>query len=100
MTLGKPTLRNGCIGVDAAVAEEGPIAAHVVHDFGIALGNEDLFVGGGGLGDDAAKGIGDKGVAPEFEAAFGSAFVARAVDGGDIDTVRDGVGTLHGAPSV
>ncbi len=100
IALGKPTLRNGCIGVNAAVAEKGPVAANFVHLFRVALGDKHVFFTGGRLCDDAAERIGHEGVAPKFKATFGSAFEARAIDGRDIDAVGDGVRALDGAPSV
>lgn len=98
------------VGVDAAIAEEGPVAAGIFEEFEVYFGGEDFFLVVAGLGEDAAEGIGDEAAAPEFQArAFGAlhgnAIVgyialleAYAVDGSDEDSVGDGVGSLHGLP--
>lgn len=100
IVLGKPTARNGCIRINAAVAEEGPIAAYFIHLFGVAFGNENVFFASGRLRDDAPERISDKGIAPKFEAAFGRAFIAGSIDRGHVDAVGNGVRALHSAPGV
>ena len=55
------------VGVDAAVAEEGPVLAGDFDEFGVEVGDEDLFFVVGGLGEDAAEGVGDEGATPKFE---------------------------------
>ncbi len=95
------------VGVDAAVAEEGPVAANLLLQLDVHLGEEDLFLVVAGLGDDAAEGIGDEGAAPELEARAvdcAAADVAvswptRLTDA-DVDAVGDGVGALDGEPGV
>ncbi len=59
---------DGGVGVDAAVAEEGPVLAGGLDQGGVEGGGEDLFLVMGGLGEDAAKGVGDEAATPEFEA--------------------------------
>src|SRR5690606_18773798 len=86
------------VGVDAAIAEEGPPAAGLLADLGGDFGNQDFFLIAAGLGDDAAERIGHEGMAPEFKAAFFGPLMTNAVDGADEDAVGDGVGTLHGLP--
>ncbi len=91
------------IGVDAAVAEEGPVAARFFALRGVALDNENFFFVVGGFGEDAAEGIGDERISPEFEtgvAFFRFAFVADAIDDRDVNAVGDGVRALDGAPGV
>ncbi len=53
------------IGVDAAVAKEGPVAAGVFEKLAVDFGEEDLFFVVRGLGEDAAEGVGDEAAAPE-----------------------------------
>ena len=83
---------------------------------GVEVGVEDLFLVVGGLGEDAAEGVGDEAAAPELEAAAAcgrrglasltplwidvAVLVADAVDGADEDAVGDGVGALDGLPGV
>src|SRR5258708_5933173 len=102
------------VGVDAAIAEEGPVAAGVFEQFEVDLRGEDLFLVVAGLGDDAAEGVGDEAAAPELEAGGGgvvagsahfyavvedvAVLVADAVDGSGEDAVGDGVGALDGLP--
>ena len=114
MTLVEITAGDASVGVDAAVTQEGPVAASVFKEFGVDLGDEDLFPVVGGLGDDPAEGVGDEGAAPEFQAGVGrvragalhqravvldvAVLVADTVNGTDEDAVGDGVGALHGLP--
>lgn len=89
------------VGVDAAVAEEGPVAADFVLQLGIALVDEDLFLVARCFGEDPAKRVGEERVAPEFEACIsGPFFEADAVDRGDVDAVGDGMAALDGLPCV
>ena len=94
-------------------------------EFGVEVGDEDLFFVVAGLGEDAAEGVGDEAAAPELDAgvrgvvagavefdgggvAVGggdfefdvAVLVAYAVDGADEDSVGDGVGALGGLPGV
>ena len=90
---------------------------------GIEVGVEDFFLVMGGLGEDAAEGVGDEAAAPELEAGVGAdgevaghaddlvggrwnavqlavdqdvaELMADAVDGADEDPVGDGVGALE-----
>ncbi len=91
------------VGVDAAVAEEGPAEAgrfdvrqvHRHHQHG-------LFVDGG-AGDDRAVGRGHEALAPEFDAvaargAAGRRLEAGAVDGHHVTAIGDGVGALGHLP--
>lgn len=91
------------VGVDAAVAEERPIASGFFALGGVALDDEDFFFVVGGFGEDAAEGIGDEGISPEFEAGIAVlrlALVADAIDNGDVDAISDCVSALNGAPGV
>lgn len=56
------------VGVDAAVAEKGPVLARGFDEGGIEIGGEDLFFIVRGLGEDAAEWVGDEASAPELEA--------------------------------
>ena len=100
-------LGDGRVGVDAAVAQERPVAARLFNQRPIDLAEQDLFGIVRGLGDDAAEGIGQKAAAPELEARPGGAIAqnvavleAHAVHGRHIDAVGDGVGALDGLPRV
>src|SRR5438128_2652806 len=74
-------LGKGRIGVDAAVAEEGPVAAGLLLELGVAGGDDDLFGIVPGAREDSAEGIGQERAAPELQAAAGRSFVADPVDG-------------------
>ena len=70
---------------------------------GVAFDDQNFFFVVRSFGENAAEGIGDEGVSPEFEAGvafFRFAFVADAIDDGDVNAVGDGVGALDGAPGV
>ena len=91
------------VGVDAAVAKEGPVTAGFFALSGIAFNDEDFFFVVRGFGENAAEGIGDERVAPEFEAGvtcFGFALEADPINDRDVNAVGDCVGALDGAPSV
>ncbi len=93
----------GAVGVDATVAEEGPVAAGFFLECGVDLCDEDFFFVAGGFLEEFAEGVGDEGAAEEFDAVFsaggvGDFFEADAVGGGDEDAVGDGVGALDGFP--
>ena len=113
------------VGVDAAVAEEGPVLAGDFDEFGVQVGDQDLFFVVAGLGEDAAEGVGDEAATPELDAGCGcvvagavefygggvavggddfefdvAVLVAYAVDGADEDSVGDGVGALGCLPGV
>ncbi len=100
-------LGDGRVGVDAAVAQEGPVAARVFKEREIDFAEEDFFRIVRGLGDDAAEGIGQKAAAPELEAgALGAIaedvaiLMTDAIDAGHVDAVGDGVRALDGLPCV
>ena len=110
----KEAAGDALVGVYAAVAEEGPVAAGVLEELAVNLCDEDLFFVVGGLGDDAAEGVCDEGTAPEFEAGVRrvragaghedavvidvAVLLAYTVDRSDEDAVGDGVGALDGLP--
>ena len=70
---------DAAVGVDAAVAQEGPVAAGVFEQGAVDFGDEDFFAVVRGLRDDAAEGVGDEGAAPELEACAFGAFEGDAV---------------------
>src|ERR1700739_194606 len=59
---------DGAVGVDAAVAQEGPVAARVFEQAQVDFADEDLFLVMGRLGDNAAKGVGEERSSPELKA--------------------------------
>src|SRR5581483_3432309 len=100
-------LGDAAVGVDAAVAQEGPVAAGLLDQSEINLAYQDLLGIMRGLGDNTSKRIGEKAAAPELEpgprgavAENVSLFVANPVDRCDVYTVGDGVGALDGLPGV
>src|SRR5947208_630635 len=60
-------LRDWRVGVNAAVAKKGPVAARVLEQRKIDFSDDELLFFVRGLGDDAAEGIGQEAAAPEFE---------------------------------
>src|SRR5206468_11181358 len=86
------------VGVDAAVAEEGPVAPHLLLMGEVALDDEDLLGAARGLLQHDAEGIAHERRAPELEAAVGWALVADAVHGRHVDAVGDRVRALHRLP--
>src|SRR5271167_4685799 len=100
MTLGKPTLGNRSICVNPSIAEERPILADFVYQFGIALRHQHFFFIGRGLAYYPAKRIGDKRRAPEFKASVSRPLKPRPVDRRNVNSVCDGVRALNGSPGV
>ena len=107
----KKPFGNPFVGIHAAVAQEGPVAARLLDQRAIDLAQHDLFRIVPGLGDDAAEGIGQKAAAPELDSLpFGATSVAvasdlamlqtHAVHGSYVDAVGDGVRALDGPPRV
>src|SRR5580700_1400128 len=95
-----PSLEDWGVGIDAAIAQKRPVAACFFDARGIAFDDEDFFLVGGTFGEDAAKWIGNEGMPPEFEAAFGSALEPDAIHSRDEHAVGDGVRALNRAPGV
>ena len=87
------------ISVNATVAQERPVCALDIKPVEVAFGDDDLFSFDSTFGDELARWITYKTLAPEINAARSMAFMARAVCGGYINTVGDGVAALNGFPS-
>jgi hypothetical protein len=66
-----PSLKYRGVGVDAAIAQERPISARFLYACGIAFDDQNFFLVSGRFREDAAKRIGDKGMTPKFQPAFG-----------------------------
>src|SRR5580704_12452347 len=95
------------VGVDSAVAEEGPVAADVFEGLQVDVADQDFFAVVRGFGEDSSEGVAEKRCAPEFQSVAGgglaadvAGFEAYAVDYCYVDSVGDGVGALNGAPGV
>ena len=87
-------IENGGIGVDAAVAIVGPVAAIVVALVEVELLHVECFFFMGGLIEDAAECIGNETATPELHAAFQSG----AVDADDGNPIGNGMAALDGLP--
>src|SRR5688572_11281429 len=88
------------IGVNASIAEERPVAAHLFDQCGVALRDEDLF-SLAGFRDVAAERIGDERMAEKGDAVGARlVLVPDAVWRRDIHPVGDGVRSLHRSPRI
>src|SRR5713226_1070259 len=99
----EPAVEDGLIGVDAAVAEEGPIAAGFFAFGGVAFDDENFFLIVRSFSNDLPEGVGDERVAPEFQAGvaiLGFAFEADAIDDRGVNAIGNGVAALNGFPRV
>src|SRR5260370_6729841 len=99
----EPAVQDGLVGVDAAVAEEGPVAAGFFAFGGIAFDDENFFLVIRSFGNHLAERVCDKRIAPEFQSrvtVFRFAFKADAIDDRGVDAVSDGVTALDGFPGV
>src|SRR5256885_4594031 len=63
----QPAIQDWTVGVDAAVAEKGPVAPRVFAFCGVAFDDEDFFFVIRRFGGDLSEGIGDKRISPEFK---------------------------------
>src|SRR5437660_705189 len=99
----EPAVQDGLIGVDAAVAQEGPVPARVFALGGVTFDDENLFLVVRSFGNHLAEGIRDKRISPEFQtgvAILRLAFEAKAIDDGGVDAVGDSMAALNGFPGV
>ena len=95
------------IGVDATVAQEGPVAANVFQCFQIHIADENLLAVVRGFGEHSAEGIAEERSAPELESLAGgrlaanvAGFEADSVHDRDVDSVGNRVRALDGAPGI
>src|SRR5579872_3692472 len=98
---------NRPVGVDAAVAQEGPVAAYVFERLHIHVADKDFLAIMRGFGEHATEGIAEERSAPKLEslargrlAANVASLEADAIYDRDINAVGDRVGALDGAPGV
>ena len=99
----EPAIREWAVGVDAAIAQERPVAANVFTFCGVALDDQNFFLIVGGFGDELAERISHERIPPKFQAGVTLgrvAFVAHAIYDRDVNTISNGVGALDGAPGV
>src|SRR5580658_4182253 len=99
--------RDGRVGVDAAVAQERPVAARLFDVGKIDFADQDLFMFVRGLGNNASERVSQKAAAPELEARPIDAIaedvavlVAYAVDSRDVNAVGNCVRALDGLPGI
>src|ERR1700722_11851628 len=87
------------VGVNAAVAEEGPVGAGDIHLGEVHWDDEDFLLFDAGPAKNLAGGAGNKALPPEFEAVAADGFFqANAVGDGDVAAVGDGVAALDEFP--
>ncbi len=99
ISLIEQTFGEAGVGVDAAVAEEGPVGAGDVHLGEVHGDDEDFLLFDAGLGEKLAGGAGDEALAPELDAVAASGFFqADAIGDGDEAAVGDGVAALDEFP--
>src|SRR5215471_6353980 len=101
------TACNGSVAVDAAVAEERPIAADIFHCLHIDLANQDLLAVVRGLRDHASEGVGEEGASPKFQASAlcavatnVSVLEADPVHYANVDAIGYGMCALDGSPRI
>ena len=95
-------LRQAAVGVDAPVAQERPVAPHLLDARPVDLDDEDLLALRPRLGEHHPLRVAAERGAPELEPGGRRVrpLEADAVDGRDVDAVGDRVAALHGAPGV
>src|SRR5579862_4293663 len=88
------------VRVDAAVAEEGPVAPDLFRLTEIATNDQVFFAIVCRLGNHFAKRTGNERAAPEFEPAIPCPFVTDAIDRGNVNAVGNRMSPLHGLPGL
>src|SRR5437868_3872149 len=99
----EPAVQDRLIRINAAISQEGPVAASFFTLRGIALGDKNLLFAIGSFGNDLPERIRDKGIAPEFQpgiAILRVTFESHAVHHGRIHAVGNGVAALDRFPSI
>src|SRR5262249_48293630 len=86
--------------VNAAVAQEGPVAADFFDAGRVARRDGHFFTVVAGAVENGTEGVAEEGRAPELQAAVHGPFMANAVDGRHIDPVGDGMGALDQLPGL
>ena len=87
------------VGVDAAVAEEGPVGAVFVHPLPFHVGEDSFFAIDARLSENLAARRDDEALAPKLDPiAAGRRFVADAIDRRDETAIGDRVTALHRFP--
>src|SRR5258706_8377491 len=101
------TIGDWRVRIDSAVAEEWPVAADVFEGFQVDVAHQNFFLVLRGFSQHAAEGIAEEGCAPEFQSLAGGGLAADvagleadAIDHCYVNTIRNGVGALDGAPGV
>src|SRR6266852_3208074 len=65
------------VAVDAAVAQEGPVAADVFQGVQVDFAYQNFFLVLRGFGDDFAEGVAEERASPKFQAVPGSGIAAH-----------------------
>src|ERR1019366_4167742 len=98
---------DGSVTVDAAVAQEGPVAANLLQLMQVYFAEQNFFLIVRSFGEHAPEGIAEERPSPEFEAIAGRGIAANvaslkagAIHHADINAIGDGVCPLDGAPGV
>ena len=89
------------VGIDAPVAQEGPVRPGEVDFSQIDGHDQNFFLIDGGPGENFAGGAGHKTLPPEFEsgtADAGNNLMADPIHGRNETAVGHGMGTLNGFP--
>src|SRR5262249_31822637 len=96
----EPSIEDWSVGVNAAVAQEGPVLGGFFGTPPGAIDDGRFFFFAGGFWRNLPGGNGVKGRSPEFDSGIGRAFVTDAIHCGNVDPVRDRVGTLNRLPGI
>src|SRR4051794_7018047 len=96
----QPAFCDRAIRIDAPVAEKRPVSTHLVHPLRIALHDQNLFPIRRCLRYDLPERIGHERVAPEFKPVVLWALETDAIDGGNVNTVRNCVCALDCPPRI
>ena len=89
------------VSINAPVAQERPVAAHVFDAFDVDFADENLFSINRAFSDNDAEWVSDKRGAPELDArATRRILVADAIDCRDVDAISNRVSPLNGAPRI
>src|SRR5271166_6248105 len=98
---------NRCVGVDAPVAQEWPVAPNLFERLQVDVSDQNLFAIVRALRQHASEWIAKERPAPKFQplsrsrlAANVAGFKSYAIHHRDVDAIRNGMRALNGTPRV
>src|SRR5690349_8554334 len=99
----EPAIKDGLVGINAPVAQEGPIATSLFAPGGIAFDHENLLLAVGRFRNYLAERVGHEGVAPKLQpgiTVLRMPFESNPVDHRGVHTIGNRMTALNGFPGL